>query len=44
MKDSASARGQGKVPVTTLHKILRKRIYTGEFDYGGIRYQGAISH
>jgi len=31
----------GKVPVTTLHKILRKRIYTGEFEYGGVTYQGS---
>ncbi len=29
-----------RIPVSTLHKILRKRIYTGEFDYGGIRYAG----
>jgi site-specific DNA recombinase len=29
-----------KVPVATLHKILRKRIYTGEFDYAGVRYRG----
>src|SRR5215213_6181870 len=27
-------------PVVTLHKILRKRIYTGEFSYGGTLYQG----
>ena len=31
----------GKVPVTTLHKMLRKRIYTGDFDYGGTTYQGS---
>src|SRR5262249_32354869 len=30
-----------KVPVTTLHKMLRKRIYTGEFEYAGVRYQGS---
>ena len=29
-----------KVPITTLHKILRKRIYTGAFDYAGATYQG----
>jgi len=29
------------VPVTTLHKILRKRIYTGEFEYGGVTYHGS---
>lgn len=33
-------KSQGKVPVTTLHKVLRKRIYTGDFDYGGVMYQG----
>ena len=33
-------KSRGKVPVTTLHKILRKRIYMGEFDYGGARYHG----
>jgi DNA invertase Pin-like site-specific DNA recombinase len=33
-------KSRNKIPVTTLHKILRKRIYTGEFDYGGSRYQG----
>ena len=31
---------RNKMPVTTLHKILRKLIYTGEFEYGGKRYQG----
>ena len=30
-----------RVPISTLHKILRKRIYIGEFDYGGVRYEGA---
>ena len=30
----------GRVPVTTLHKMLRKRIYTGDFDYGGETYEG----
>ena len=33
-------KSQNKIPVTTLHKILRKRIYMGEFDYGGVIYQG----
>ena len=32
---------RNKVPVTTLHKILRKRIYTGDFDYAGVTYQGS---
>ena len=31
---------RNKVPVTTLHKILRRRIYMGEFEYGGKTYQG----
>ncbi len=31
---------RNKVPVTTLHKILRRRIYMGEFEYGGKIYQG----
>ena len=30
----------GRVPVSTLQKILRNPIYMGEFDYGGVRYQG----
>ncbi|MGA3097337.1 MAG: recombinase family protein [Bryobacteraceae bacterium] len=34
-------KSESKVPVTTLHKILRKRIYTGEFEYGGVTYQGS---
>jgi len=29
-----------KVPVSTIHKILRNPIYMGEFVYGGVRYQG----
>lgn len=29
-----------KVPVSTLHKVLHNRVYMGEFDYGGVRYQG----
>ena len=34
-------KSQGRVPMTTLHKILRKRIYVGDFDYGGTRYEGS---
>jgi len=34
-------KSQNKVPVTTLHKILRKRIYTGAFEYAGVTYQGS---
>lgn len=33
-------KSQGKIPAATLHKFLRKRIYTGAFDYGGKQYQG----
>ena len=29
-----------KVHTSTLHRILRNRIYTGEFDYGGKTYKG----
>ncbi|HTP89856.1 MAG TPA: recombinase family protein [Bryobacteraceae bacterium] len=34
-------KSRNKVPVTTLHKILRKRIYTGDFDYAGVTYRGS---
>jgi site-specific DNA recombinase len=33
-------RSGNKIPVTTLHKILRNRIYVGDFDYAGKTYQG----
>jgi hypothetical protein len=33
-------KSQARIPVATLHKILRNRIYTGEFEYGGVRYKG----
>jgi site-specific DNA recombinase len=33
-------KSKNKIPVTTLHKILRNRIYTGEFEYAGTVYQG----
>ncbi len=33
-------KSKNKIPVTTLHKILRNRIYTGEFEYAGTIYQG----
>ena len=33
-------KSRDKVPVTTLHKILRNPIYMGEFDFCGVRYQG----
>ncbi len=29
-----------RVPVSTVHSVLRNRIYTGEFDWKGTRYQG----
>ena len=28
------------VPTSTVHKILRNRLYTGDFDFDGARYQG----
>jgi site-specific DNA recombinase len=34
-------KSRNRVPVTTLNKILRKRIYTGEFDYAGVTYIGS---
>ena len=34
-------KSRSKIPLTTLQKILRKRIYTGEFNYGGELYQGS---
>ena len=34
-------KSRNKVPVATLHKILRKRIYMGDFDYAGVTYQGS---
>ena len=33
-------KSRSKVPTSTLHKVLRNRIYTGEFDYAGKTYQG----
>ena len=33
-------KSQGKIPVTTLHKVLRNKIYKGEFEYGGMLYTG----
>ena len=30
-----------KIPIATLHKILRKRIYTGDFEYAGVTYHGS---
>ena len=33
-------KSSSKVPTATLHKILRNPIYMGEFNYGGVRYQG----
>ena len=29
-----------KIPQNTLHKILRKKIYTGDFDFNGTTYHG----
>jgi site-specific DNA recombinase len=33
-------KSDARIPVATLQKMLRKRIYTGEFDYAGVRYPG----
>jgi len=33
-------KSSGRVRASTLQKILRNPIYMGEFDYGGVRYQG----
>src|SRR5580692_8740841 len=33
-------KSKNKIPVTTLHKMLRNRIYMGEFEYAGTIYQG----
>jgi hypothetical protein len=33
-------KSNGRIPVSTLQRTLRNPIYMGEFDYGGIRYQG----
>ena len=33
-------KSKNKIPVTTLHKILRKRLYCGEFEYAGAAYPG----
>jgi DNA invertase Pin-like site-specific DNA recombinase len=30
----------GTVPTSTIHKILRNRIYSGDFDFDGTTYQG----
>lgn len=29
------------VPISTIHKILRKRAYTGDYDYNGVTYHGS---
>src|SRR5205807_4828774 len=33
-------KSKNKIPVTALHKVLRKRIYTGQVEYGGKTYDG----
>src|SRR5512132_2837083 len=32
------------VPMSTLHRILRNRLYTGEFEWNGRSYHGRTSH
>ena len=34
-------KSRNKVPVATLSKTLRKRIYIGDFDYAGATYKGS---
>ncbi len=34
-------KSQGRVPLTSLNRILRNRIYTGDFDYNGVTYAGS---
>jgi site-specific DNA recombinase len=35
-------RNSGKpIPTSTIHKILRNRLYMGEFDWNGLSYQGS---
>jgi DNA invertase Pin-like site-specific DNA recombinase len=36
----AYRKSRDKVPTSTVHKILRNRIYTGDFDFEGVRYRG----
>jgi DNA invertase Pin-like site-specific DNA recombinase len=33
-------KSKGTVPTSTVHKILRKRAYSGDFDYNGVLYHG----
>ena len=34
-------KSRNKVPISTLQKILRKRIYIGDFDYAGVTYKAS---
>jgi DNA invertase Pin-like site-specific DNA recombinase len=36
----AYRKNRNRVPTSTVHKILRNRIYTGDFDFEGVRYHG----
>jgi DNA invertase Pin-like site-specific DNA recombinase len=36
----AYRKSRNHVPTSTVHKILRNRIYTGDFDFEGVRYHG----
>ncbi len=41
-EDGLAYRKSGNpVPTSTVHKILRKRTYTGDYDYNGVTYHGA---
>ena len=40
-EDGLSYRKSGNaVPKSTIHKILRNRVYTGDFDFDGVTYRG----
>ncbi|MGC9998751.1 MAG: recombinase family protein [Bryobacteraceae bacterium] len=39
-EEGFTGRGQGLMPTSTVHKILRNRVYSGDFDWDGKRYEG----
>jgi DNA invertase Pin-like site-specific DNA recombinase len=38
-----SKRSSGQLPTASVHRMLRNRMYTGEFDWKGKRYRGAYT-
>jgi DNA invertase Pin-like site-specific DNA recombinase len=38
-----SRRSDGQLPTASVHRILRNRMYTGDFDWKGKRYRGAYT-